>query len=88
MAIYNQSGTVISNPTLIAGAVPSITATGSSSSALGNRGVATPPQTPRSAASSVGGIKRDASESEKEDNLTGAHAQAKKRRIAPTLVER
>jgi hypothetical protein len=46
----------------------------------------TPPQTPRSAASSVSGVKRDAagaSESEKEDVGQGP---AKKRRVAPTLV--
>jgi chromatin assembly factor 1 subunit B len=42
----------------------------------------TPPQTPRSATSSVSGVKRDASESEKED---GGH-EKKKRRIAPSLV--
>jgi hypothetical protein len=49
----------------------------------------TPPQTPRSTASSVVGGKRDrdASESEREgeDGVKGGE-NAKKRRIAPTLV--
>ena len=50
----------------------------------------TPPQTPRSAASSVSGVKRDASESEREDTAAngGGHGPEKKRRrIAPTLVQ-
>lgn len=89
---HGQLGSVVSNPTLITGAVPSITATGSSCAIPGVRDVATPPQTPRSAASSVSGIKRDASESEKEDTSSGIQeqnqGQAKKRRIAPTLVQR
>lgn len=42
----------------------------------------TPPQTPRSTASSVSGVKRE-SESEVEDGMGG---ERKKRRIAPTLV--
>ena len=50
----------------------------------------TPPQTPRSTASSVVGGKRDrdASESEREgeDGLRGGENAKKKRRIAPTLV--
>jgi chromatin assembly factor 1 subunit B len=45
----------------------------------------TPPQTPRSTTSSVSGVKRDASESEKED-VVGVAGERKKRRIAPTLV--
>jgi chromatin assembly factor 1 subunit B len=44
----------------------------------------TPPQTPRSTTSSVSGVKRDASESEKEDGAGGG--EKKRRRIAPTLV--
>jgi len=49
----------------------------------------TPPQTPRSATSSVSGVKRDASESEREDagaNGGGQGQEKKRRRIAPTLV--
>lgn len=46
----------------------------------------TPPQTPRSTASSVSGVKRDAgaSESEKEDGAQ--QGPSKKRRVAPTLM--
>jgi chromatin assembly factor 1 subunit B len=95
-SLANPPGTVISNPPLVAGgSVPGIAAAGSSStgSGLGVSGVnittgvmpmTTPPQTPRSATSSVSGIKRDASESEKEDGLMGG--EKKRRRIAPTLV--
>ncbi|KFG78448.1 putative chromatin assembly factor 1 subunit B [Metarhizium anisopliae] len=72
---------VVSNPPLIAGSVPALTATNSSKA----QGVpiTTPPETPRSAAGSVAGTKRDASESEREE-IKGI----KKRRIAPTVVEK
>jgi chromatin assembly factor 1 subunit B len=73
---------VISNPTLVAGSVPSITA--ATSSFATTLSMTTPPETPRSTASSVSGVKRDASESEKED--IGQAQPIKKRRIAPTLV--
>lgn len=85
---------IISNPTLLGGTVPSV--------GYGVGVGATPPQTPRSTASSVigTGLKRDASEivgasggeSEKEgDAASGSGSRAvggekKRRRIAPTLV--
>jgi len=75
------AGAIISNPPLVSGALPSI--------AAGNIGfvagvpMTTPPQTPRSTTSSVSGVKRETSESERED--TGDH-EKKRRRIAPTLV--
>jgi chromatin assembly factor 1 subunit B len=79
------AGTILSNPPLVAGSIPGITA-----GSVGNVGlglvsgvpITTPPQTPRSTTSSVSGVKRDASESEKED----VGHEKKKRRIAPTLV--
>lgn len=81
-----QSATVISNPPLVAGSMPSITAT--TSNFASGMSMTTPPQTPRSTASSVSGVKRDAgaaSESEREDG-PGQGNPSKKRRIAPTLV--
>jgi chromatin assembly factor 1 subunit B len=73
------AGSIISNPPLVGGgSVPSIAASGF----IGGIPMTTPPQTPHSTTSSVSGVKRDASESEKED---GGH-ERKKRRIAPTLV--
>ena len=74
-------GTIISNPLLVGGgAVPGISA--SSSGFVSGMPMTTPPQTPRSTTSSVSGMKRDASESEKED----AGHEKKKRRLAPTLI--
>lgn len=85
------SGTVISNPQLVSGSVPGVTASVSGSVGItgsgkaGVAGVSTPPETPRSTASSIAGNKRDASGvSESEDNSDG---KAKKRRIAPTPVD-
>lgn len=82
--ITTQSSTVppgvVSNPNLISGSVPGITATNSGK--VTGVPMTTPPETPRSTAGSVAGSKRDASESEKEDVK-----EPKKRRIAPTLVE-
>jgi chromatin assembly factor 1 subunit B len=72
---------VVSNPTLISGNVPRIAA--ASSGKVTGVPLTTPPETPRSAAGSVAGTKRDASESEKEDGN-----EPKKRRIAPTPVEK
>lgn len=71
---------MISNPTLVGGSLPGI--------AAGYTGMpmTTPPQTPRSTTSSVSGVKRDASESEKEDGNSTAGGEKKRRRIAPTLV--
>ncbi|TPX17207.1 uncharacterized protein E0L32_003325 [Thyridium curvatum] len=71
---------VVNNPTLMVGNVPSITATNSAK--VTGVPITTPPETPRSAANSVAGTKRDASESEKEDS----GKEPKKRRIAPTLI--
>ncbi|QPG96100.1 hypothetical protein C2857_003176 [Epichloe festucae Fl1] len=68
---------VISNPHLISGSVPGLTATNSAKA--GGVPMTTPPETPRSTA----GSKRDASESEKEDIK-----EPKKRRIAPTPVDK
>jgi chromatin assembly factor 1 subunit B len=73
-------GMINNNPALVSGAVPSITA--SSHGFVSS--VNTPPQTPRSAASSVSGLKRDASESENERGDGGP--EKKKRRIAPTNI--
>lgn len=74
-------GTVISNPTIVTGVLPSIAAT--NSGAVTGFTMATPPQTPHSAASSVSGVKRDAAgASESEDG----GQEKKKRRIAPTPV--
>jgi chromatin assembly factor 1 subunit B len=72
---------VISNPSLVPGSIPSIAAGAGGNISFMN---ATPPQTPRSTTGSVSGVKRDASESEKEDNSQGN--EKKRRRIAPTLV--
>lgn len=76
------AGTIISNPTLVGGSMPSIAA--GNISFMNGMPMTTPPQTPRSTTSSVSGIKRDASESEKEDGALGG--EKKRRRIAPTLV--
>jgi chromatin assembly factor 1 subunit B len=79
VAHHASASTVISNPPLVSGSMPSITAANSSFASGLN--MTTPPQTPRSTASSVVGNKRDASESEREDGKV-----VKKRRIAPTRV--
>jgi chromatin assembly factor 1 subunit B len=74
----------MSNPPLIGGSVPGIAATNSGK--VTGVPITTPPETPRSATGSVTGTKRDASqasESEKEES-----SQPKKRRIAPTPVEK
>ncbi|KAF5027573.1 hypothetical protein F66182_315 [Fusarium sp. NRRL 66182] len=71
---------VVTNPTLISGNVPGIAA--ANSGKVTGVPLTTPPETPRSAAGSVAGAKRDASEGEKEEAR-----EPKKRRIAPTLVE-
>lgn len=76
------TGTVISNPTLVSGSLPTIAA--GHVSFISGMPMTTPPQTPRSTTSSVSGVKRDASESEKEDGSQGG--EKKRRRIAPTLV--
>ena len=72
---------VISNPHLISGQVPSITAA-NSSQVIGVP-ITTPPETPRGSAGGPTTLKRDTSEAEPED---ASSAQPKRRRIAPTLV--
>ena len=67
----------MSNPLLISGQVPSITATNSGK--VTGVPITTPPETPRSGGV-VAGAKRDASESED-------GKEPKKRRIAPTLLQ-
>ncbi|ATY64083.1 WD40 repeat-like-containing domain [Cordyceps militaris] len=68
---------VVSNPTLIAGTVPTVAATNSGK--VTGVPMTTPPQTPSNV---VTGSKRDATDSEKEDVN-----EPKKRRIAPTPVK-
>lgn len=80
-AHHAAPGTVISNPTLVGGSLPGVVAGGAGF--VSGVPMTTPPQTPRSTTSSVSGVKRDASESEKEDN----GQEKKKRRIAPTLLK-
>ncbi|KAK9775452.1 putative WD40-repeat-containing domain protein [Seiridium cardinale] len=76
------SAAVMTNPTLIGGTVPSIAATNSGK--VTGVPITTPPETPRSSNAVTAGVKRDASESEKDEST--ANSQPKKRRIAPTLV--
>ncbi|KAI1174317.1 WD40 repeat-like protein [Nemania sp. FL0916] len=70
---------VMNNPPLIGGSMPSITATNSGK--VTGVPLTTPPETPANV-NVTSGIKRDATDSEKDD----ASVQPKKRRIAPTLV--
>ncbi|KAI1632081.1 WD40-repeat-containing domain protein [Biscogniauxia mediterranea] len=72
-------GSVMNNPPLIGGNLPSIAATNSGK--VTGVPITTPPETPGSN-NVAAGVKRDASESEKEE----ASSQPKKRRIAPTPV--
>lgn len=74
----SQAG-VITNPSLIVGQVPGLTATNSGK--VTGVPMTTPPETPQNASSVPSGLKRDVSESELEDGN-----QPKRRRIAPTLV--
>jgi chromatin assembly factor 1 subunit B len=73
------AGSIISNPTLVGGSMPGIGA--GNSNFMTGMPMTTPPQTPRSTTSSVSGIKRDHSESEREEG-----GEKKKRRITPTLM--
>ncbi|KAK0113327.1 hypothetical protein ONS96_014192 [Cadophora gregata f. sp. sojae] len=73
-------GQIISNPTLVGSSIPSVTAGGVGF--VSSIPMSTPPQTPGSTSGSQSGVKRDASESERED---GSHDK-KRRRIAPTPV--
>jgi chromatin assembly factor 1 subunit B len=72
----------MTNPPLIGGTVPSIAA--ANSGKVTGVPITTPPETPRSGNTVTAGVKREASESEKDE--TSANTQPKKRRIAPTLV--
>ncbi|KAL2270973.1 hypothetical protein VTJ83DRAFT_344 [Remersonia thermophila] len=76
---------VLSNPPLIAGQVPSITAT--NSGVVAGVPITTPPETPRgsfTAPPPVTGNKRETAEGETAE--TEANSQPKRRRLAPTLV--
>jgi chromatin assembly factor 1 subunit B len=84
-SIATQSSTVPSavntNPTLISGNVPAITATHSAK--VTGVPITTPPETPRNqVSSSQTGSKREASDGDREDVK-----EPKKRRLAPTLIE-
>ncbi|KAI0151565.1 WD40 repeat-like protein [Xylariaceae sp. FL1272] len=68
---------VMNNPPLIGGSVPSITA--ANSGKVTGVPMTTPPETPGSSGNIAAGVKRDATENENDE-------QPKKRRIAPTLV--
>lgn len=70
---------MLTNPTLIGGSVPGLAA--ANSGKVTAIPVATPPATPRSSGA-VSGVKRDASESEKEEAK-----EPKRRRVAPTPVQ-
>ncbi|KAF7537701.1 hypothetical protein G7054_g3520 [Neopestalotiopsis clavispora] len=82
-SVATQASTaVMTNPPLIGGTVPSIAATNSAK--VTGVPITTPPETPRSGNTVTAGVKRDASESEKDEATT--NTQPKKRRIAPTLI--
>lgn len=69
---------VATNPSLIIGSVPSITATNSAK--VTGVPITTPPETPGNSSAPAAGVKREASSTEQEGS------EPKKRRIAPTLV--
>lgn len=73
--------TVISNPPLISGQVPSLTA--ANSGQVTGIPITTPPETPRGSTTVPTSLKRETSEVESEDT---SGVQPKRRRIAPTLV--
>ncbi|KAI4870253.1 WD40 repeat-like protein [Hypoxylon rubiginosum] len=73
---------IMNNPPLIGGSIPSIAATNSGK--VTGMPITTPPETPAHSGNTYAGAKRDASESEKDDASTTS--QPKKRRIAPTPV--
>ncbi|RYO90466.1 hypothetical protein DL766_004254 [Monosporascus sp. MC13-8B] len=85
-SIATQSSSVINNPPLIGGSIPGIAA--AQSTKVTGVPITTPPETPACSTSTstalTAGVKRDASESEKEE--PAANGPSKKRRIAPTLV--
>ncbi|KAK4100649.1 WD40 repeat-like protein [Parathielavia hyrcaniae] len=78
----SQTG-VLSNPPLIAGQVPSIAA--ANSSKVVGVPITTPPETPRASFAAPSGTKRETAEGAADDS-SGSHPNAKRRRIAPTLV--
>ncbi|KAI2604559.1 WD40 repeat-like protein [Hypoxylon fragiforme] len=73
---------VMNNPPLIGGSIPSIAATNSGK--VTGVPITTPPETPGSSNAATGGVKREATEIDKDD--TSAGSQPKKRRVAPTPV--
>ncbi|KEZ42259.1 Uncharacterized protein SAPIO_CDS6117 [Scedosporium apiospermum] len=78
-SVTTQASTaVLSNPPLIVGSVPGIVATNSGK--VTGVPITTPPETPRNT-STVAGVKRDASEAERDEVK-----EPKKRRVAPTPV--
>lgn len=85
------SAAVLTNPPLIGGSVPGIAATNSGK--VTGVPISTPPETPRpsgstgiSTSTTTAGVKRDASEGEKDQDDVSAGGPPKKRRIAPTPV--
>ncbi|KAK1755201.1 WD40-repeat-containing domain protein [Echria macrotheca] len=72
---------VISNPPLISGQVPSITA--AHSGQVTGMPITTPPETPRGSVTGSNNLKRETSEL---DGDEASSTQSKRRRIAPTLV--
>lgn len=72
---------VVSNPSLIVGSMPTLTAAGGGKA--GGIPMTTPPETPRSSGGSATGTKREASESEREEGK-----EPKKRWVAPTPVDK
>ncbi|ORY70218.1 WD40-repeat-containing domain protein [Pseudomassariella vexata] len=84
-SIATQASTAaMTNPPLIGGSIPSLAA--ANSGKVVGVPISTPPETPRSGNNyvSTAGVKRDASESEKDEGASSAPS--KKRRIAPTPV--
>ncbi|KAL2018407.1 hypothetical protein VTK56DRAFT_885 [Thermocarpiscus australiensis] len=80
-SISTPSQTGMNHPVLLAGQVPGITATHSST--VTGVPITTPPETPRSSFAAPTGIKRETTEGEAEES---SGSQPKRRRIAPTLV--
>ncbi|KAK3341253.1 WD40-repeat-containing domain protein [Lasiosphaeria hispida] len=72
---------IMSNPPLISGQVPSITATNSGK--VTGVPITTPPETPRGSTAAPPSLKRETSETDPEEP---SGVQPKRRRIAPTLV--
>ncbi|KAI1375362.1 WD40 repeat-like protein [Hypoxylon crocopeplum] len=75
------SVSVMNNPPLIGGSLPSIAATNSGK--VTGIPMTTPPETPANSGTVAAGVKREASDTDKEEATA---SQPKKRRIAPTPV--